>query len=169
MNWDAIGAIGQVLGSVAVFVTLGYLAVQVRHARSEARRALSQSRGDAFRAMLAIECDPHIRGIDVRLRSALRPEGYPGDKLAALSEQTGMSHEEIVTMFWKEYGWWIYRVGIMSHIDDLPVMERFMFDNAVRSAYGNPGPGRTFYESMFKQRSHPDSVRYVDNLLAQPG
>lgn len=33
MNWDAIGAVGQVLGSVAVFVTLGYLAVQIRHAR----------------------------------------------------------------------------------------------------------------------------------------
>ena len=33
MNWDAIGAIGQMLGSIAVFVTLGYLAVQVRRIR----------------------------------------------------------------------------------------------------------------------------------------
>ena len=29
MNWDAIAAIGQVLGSLAVFITLGYLALQV--------------------------------------------------------------------------------------------------------------------------------------------
>ena len=42
MNWDAIGALGQMLGSIAVFVTLGYLAGQVRYARTETRRALSQ-------------------------------------------------------------------------------------------------------------------------------
>jgi len=47
MEWDAVGAIGEVLGSVAVLVTLGYLAVQVKHARAETRRALSQGRSEA--------------------------------------------------------------------------------------------------------------------------
>jgi len=31
MNWDAIGALAEITGSVAVFATLVYLAVQVRH------------------------------------------------------------------------------------------------------------------------------------------
>lgn len=35
MNWDAIGAVGEVLGAVAVIATLAYLAVQVRHLKSE--------------------------------------------------------------------------------------------------------------------------------------
>lgn len=30
MNWEAIGAIGQVAGAIAVFVTLLYLAIQIR-------------------------------------------------------------------------------------------------------------------------------------------
>jgi hypothetical protein len=30
MNWEALGAIGDTLGAVAVFVTLAYLAAQVR-------------------------------------------------------------------------------------------------------------------------------------------
>ena len=30
MNWEAIGAIGEVVGAAAVVVTLGYLAVQIR-------------------------------------------------------------------------------------------------------------------------------------------
>lgn len=30
MNWDAVGAIGEVVGAVAVIITLAYLAVQVR-------------------------------------------------------------------------------------------------------------------------------------------
>ena len=30
MNWDAIGAVGEVVGAAAVVVTLAYLAVQIR-------------------------------------------------------------------------------------------------------------------------------------------
>lgn len=30
MNWDAIGAVGEILGAIAVFVTLLYLSVQIR-------------------------------------------------------------------------------------------------------------------------------------------
>ena len=30
MNWEAIGAIGEVLGAIAVLVTLAYLAIQIR-------------------------------------------------------------------------------------------------------------------------------------------
>jgi hypothetical protein len=46
MNWEAIGAVGQLLGSVAVFVTLGYLAVQVRYTR---RQLESQEVSDYMR------------------------------------------------------------------------------------------------------------------------
>lgn len=30
MNWDAIGAIGEIIGATAVFLTLAYLALQIR-------------------------------------------------------------------------------------------------------------------------------------------
>lgn len=33
MNWEAIGALGEVLGAIAVIATLLYLAVQTKHAR----------------------------------------------------------------------------------------------------------------------------------------
>ena len=35
MNWDAIGAVGEIIGASAVVLTLGYLAIQLRQARSE--------------------------------------------------------------------------------------------------------------------------------------
>ena len=42
MNWDAIGAMGEMVGSMAVLVTLIYLSIQVRQGkdllRSEARQ-----------------------------------------------------------------------------------------------------------------------------------
>ena len=32
MNWDAVGAVGEILGALGVLLTLVYLAIQVRHA-----------------------------------------------------------------------------------------------------------------------------------------
>ena len=47
MNWDAIGAIGETLGAIAVFVSLLYLATQIRTQNKETRltaiRELSQT------------------------------------------------------------------------------------------------------------------------------
>jgi len=47
MNWEAIGAIGEIIGAVAVVVTLAYLAVQVRNstriARSATRQAIAET------------------------------------------------------------------------------------------------------------------------------
>jgi hypothetical protein len=47
MNWESVGAIAEVIGVVAIFVSLVYLAVQVRQsnqiARAEAERDILQS------------------------------------------------------------------------------------------------------------------------------
>jgi hypothetical protein len=47
MNWEALGAIGEIVGAVAVIATLGYLALQIRQntrtVRSTARQAWSSS------------------------------------------------------------------------------------------------------------------------------
>ena len=52
MNWDAIGAVGEILGAVAVLVTLVYLAAQVRQARNSLRidgiRANREERREYF-------------------------------------------------------------------------------------------------------------------------
>ena len=47
MNWDAIGAIGEIIGALAVLITLIYLSIQIRQntrvARSTVRQAISES------------------------------------------------------------------------------------------------------------------------------
>ena len=39
MNWDAIGAVGQWVGAIAVVLTLGYLVRQIRDSNVQMRRA----------------------------------------------------------------------------------------------------------------------------------
>ena len=43
MNWEAIGAVGEVLGAIGVIVTLGYLAVQIRQNTRTTRTATAQA------------------------------------------------------------------------------------------------------------------------------
>jgi hypothetical protein len=53
MNWDAIGAIGQMLGSLAVFVSLVYLGVQTRHSRIATQHASQNALVADYDQMLA--------------------------------------------------------------------------------------------------------------------
>lgn len=43
MNWDAIGAVGEIVGALAVFLTLIYLAVQIRQNTSAVRASALDS------------------------------------------------------------------------------------------------------------------------------
>ena len=42
MNWDAIGAVGEIMGALAVVVSVAYLAVQIRKQTAESRLAAAR-------------------------------------------------------------------------------------------------------------------------------
>ena len=48
MNWEAIGAVGEVVGAIAVVSTLIYLAVQIRHNNRSLAEATSASISQSF-------------------------------------------------------------------------------------------------------------------------
>ena len=52
MNWEAIGAIGEVIGAVGVIATLGYLAVQIRQNTSSVRASTLQDMNEASAGFL---------------------------------------------------------------------------------------------------------------------
>ena len=43
MNWEAIGAVGEIVGALAVVASLLYLAIQIRHSRKESQAASRDS------------------------------------------------------------------------------------------------------------------------------
>ena len=50
MNWDALGAMGEIIGAIAVFVTLYYLATQIRIQSREIEKS-----NEHVRAQLSID------------------------------------------------------------------------------------------------------------------
>jgi hypothetical protein len=167
MNWEEVGAIGQVLGSIAVFVTLGYLAAQVRHTRQETRRALSQGRSEGHRDLLAQAREERV--LSVQLKADATLGAPPNPVTTALVDQAGLTLEEANLMTMMQIAWWTYRLQMIPDVDELPPMQRMAFDNQIRGSYGRPGVARVFYETYLKRSAHPDALRYIDNLLAQPG
>ena len=58
MNWTAIGAIGEIVGSFAVVITIAYLAVQTRHSTRASRSvSTNQSRAAVTDVLGAITGD----------------------------------------------------------------------------------------------------------------
>ena len=61
VNWDALGAIGEIVGALAVVLTLVYLSRQISHARSEIRRQQSQDTNEMFNSLhCAIAASPEL-------------------------------------------------------------------------------------------------------------
>lgn len=64
MTWQAVGAIGEVIGGIGVMVTLLYLALQVRHNTAEMRSAASESVTENLREwLLPMIRDPEVSRI----------------------------------------------------------------------------------------------------------
>jgi hypothetical protein len=63
MNWDAIGAVGEIIGALAVVVSLIYLASQIRIQNRESRAASVHQVIDGYRSSIAALHEPEMADI----------------------------------------------------------------------------------------------------------
>ena len=61
MNWDAIGAVGEISGAIAVVVTLIYLTVQIKQNSQQIRLASSQVATNSYSSrIMDVLSDPAV-------------------------------------------------------------------------------------------------------------
>jgi hypothetical protein len=63
MNWDAISAIGEIVGSSAVVITLAYLAVQTRQNSHHTKALLQQGQSDRVATILMSWATPEFADV----------------------------------------------------------------------------------------------------------
>ena len=165
MNWSAIGAIGELTGALAVVVTLLYLAAQIKHARADSRKALSQARVEGIRELFALATDERINRVAVKTSEALGTRQPPF--VSALIEQVGLTKEEASLLFNFHLSWWNTVVQIIPNVDELPETERRVFDLGILGRYSQNSAGGLFFETV-KAGAHPDVVAYIEGVLEQP-
>ena len=66
MNWDAISAVAEVVGVIAVVVSLVYLAIQIREQNKESRLAAMHEISEAFRDSISTFSSAEMAGVAAR-------------------------------------------------------------------------------------------------------
>ena len=163
MTIAELGSMGEFVGSIAVVLTLIYLAGQVRYAKSEARRALSQGRAEAIRELIRVGTDERLIRLNDKVREALgsdRPTPFVSD----LMNRAEITRQEATLMAMEQGLHWSYTLHMISNFDELSAPERHEFERVLRFRYGPESVGRLYYEQI-KPQVHPSVLKYLDSVL----
>ncbi len=150
MNWDAIGAFGELIGAAAVIVSVVYLAIQIRASRvSEKKLAIEASyySYDNIRSLL-IENEDVARIFIDGLEDPERLTEYELFRFMAISE----------TMFLNTERYWVQ----LENTDDSRLNGALGFLAYYKSTPG----GQAFWEHPQSNNLDPDFRQLVENHKA---
>jgi len=152
MNWEAIGAVGEIAGAIAVIATLIYLAIQIK---DSARAARSAAVTDATTAILDLyhELGSNPQTSELFLEGMENPE--------SLSKQA--QFQFLMLMHFGFLGF--QRSFFLTQEGTLDVGLRDSIGTAVHAV--NQMPGTHFYWKQRKSYFQPEFVRWIEDLLAQ--
>jgi hypothetical protein len=160
MDWSAIGAIGEILGAIAVALTLGYFAIQFRAAKDATADANRLERARGVREiMLATSTNDKFRET---ITKGLQLSSYYED----LGNQLDMSPEQASSFDWAMLYWfWLHWGQHASETSEADVNE---LTNVINVFYRNPGVRFCWENSPWaKPALESDFVEFVDNILAK--
>lgn len=164
MNWEAVGAIGETAGSIAVLITLVYLSFQVKHARSELRYSVQQHRFDTFRTLtMETVRNSEIARIVSVVEEAWTPEMATFEEL---EEAANLKASEKVQFRDYQRGWFIYRVQTIAQIDQLSPSQRALFDGTIARVYSSGVGGLWFKWLKENNLVHDEGAwPYIEELI----
>ena len=150
MNWDAIGAASELVGAIAVIVTLIYLAVQIR---DSARASRSAAITDATTAVQAWYQELGSNPVAATL--FLEGMTDPDSLSKADQFQFVMLVHAVVLGFQRSY--------FLSQAGTLDVGLRDSIGTAIQAV--NHLPGMAFYWQNRKTFFQPEFINWVEGLL----
>jgi len=145
MNWEAIGAVGEVLGALAVIGTLLYLIVQIKHARKELQYSILQASESADREMqLEMIRNPVLARASDKTNAALGAHVRTREALQSITE---LSAEEATVL----NSYWVGRFTLiaesirnMEYLDEPRIRN---LDRRIVHFFGR-GSGQVWFETF---------------------
>lgn len=158
MNWDAIGAVGELLGAAAVVLTLGYLAVQVKHAKAATADQSRIYRAEAVREIILETCrDDSLRLLQTR-NWGLEPF------YQELADELGLTLEEATKLDWGNgYYFWMWWGQFASTTEEKDQKE---LQNVIANLGGTPGLKSHWHSSpLSRPLLDKEFVGFIDEIL----
>ena len=152
MNWDAIGAVGEVLGAVGVIVTLVYLALQIRQNTQALRAASVDSMTNIANGIRTnLFSDPNVTAIYMR-------------GLADIESLNDLERERFRLLMTNAL-WALWNSFAQAQLGDTqswdaqkPLLQRFLSQ-----------PGGQWYWQTYKKEFSSDFQQEVDLALGNVG
>jgi hypothetical protein len=151
MNWDALGAFGELIGAVAVVITLLYVGRQIHQANTQAQARARYSFIEAYGEMnTTISNNKEVASIFRR--------GFAGHDL---DEDERMQFFALIGQFLNTWS-----VLFDLHQDgQLPENQWVMVRKDIITMLSEPG-GRAFWEDVGREGVHEDFRNAVDEVMA---
>ena len=152
VNWDAIGAVGEIVGAGAVVVSLVYLAMQIRTQNNETRFGAMHDISVGYRDTLATVADGEMATI---IDKAI--DSY--DSLSRVEVLRLIAGVGRIFRVWEE-AYLLYESGRLNDRTWEPMVRQF-------NGYLDVEPFRRVWE--LRKRYYDESfAKYVDSLSREP-
>ena len=161
MNIQDLGALGEIVGAIAIVATLAYLAIQIRYAKIAVTDQSRQNRATALREINGRMVD------NQELRQAFDRVASPEwqSMLNDLSSAWGVSVDEASLIYWSQNDYiWTHWAQYYSQKTKADARE---LENIVSNWYSAP-PMKTIIEhettrSFYEQ----DFIHWIDSIVAK--
>ena len=157
MNWEAVGAVGETIGALAVVVTLAYLIIQIRVSRSVAADANRLTRTNGVREWcLAVLSNDKMLATFIkghRIESFVEAFGNAFDLPPEEAARLDVMHQYF---FWLHYGQFASTNDKKSAKELAIVVVTFYNVPSIRYSWENSPYGKSFMD--------PEFVSFIDGI-----
>ena len=166
MSIMELGALGEFVAAVAVLVTLVYLTIQVRHARSEVRLTAQNARLQAIRDnWLNRSQNSELVDAMIKAEENLGRVFLNNSFVQALIERGGLSPREAYLVLFDQQVQWQNWVHTVENIADQSPGSLARMHAGIRSFYRD-GYAKLFWERQREQNNERAAIGYIEKVLA---
>ena len=159
MNWDAVGAVAEVVGAIGVLITLIYLAVQIRHNSASVDASTEDGVTSGFNEINnIIAADPDLARI---FTSGLEAPD-------ALSENEALRFSFLFSSYMNQY----YRLLVLNQKGSFPTRRWNIYAKELAVLLASPGgslwkAGNPNFSELWDAVAHIDPEPVIDMTLAR--
>ena len=158
MNWEAIAAVGEIVGALAVVLTLGYLAIQVRFAKIATTDANRMARGVGIREFqLAMATNDDLRRSVYKSLDLEEWHNQLADKLGVSADDAARMDQASIYHFWMHYHQFLGANSKKDKEELSYIIGGFYRAQAIRYSWDGSPYGKASFQ--------PDFVTFVDKTL----
>ncbi|MEJ2532247.1 MAG: hypothetical protein P8Y92_10640 [Halioglobus sp.] len=160
MNWDALGAIAELVGALAVVFTLVYLAFQVRYAKNATLDQNRLTRSTAIREiLLATANNDDLRVSQMKNWGMEQYYESLAKELGITSVEASRNEWANAAYFWMYWGQWNSTHTLQDKLELEHVITKLYSLPGVRHSWDVSPLGKVFMDDKF--------VEFVDGVLAR--